>query len=430
MKKTFVTIYSIFASIVLLFAIAYFGVNIYQEQSHGEVRIDVRFQKMANSMAQTLGKSNLSDKEIQRQFENAIGDVKDFSYIQVFVNGSSIYQYPADFENQTKTKYILDKTYSKKNNNTDIRIEAGLYTLRPSSVSEYSKISFLIILVITLITIILIIIDNANGNKKSYKEIDEAPKDVDEILNMKSDNSEQASPSENTEEQTSIDKTESETEVEPESTTDEANDELSLELKESAEQIEKLETSSNKKEVEKLPIEDSTPLKISSEEPTGLFSPVTGLCWESYLSTRLESELNRAISTEIDLSLFIIDFVNLTRENPLMKQICDYLAVEFQFKDLLFEYKENDICGMKLNMNIDDSIIFAQKLIDEITQIVKDENIKVYIGISSRGIRMVSTDRILKESEEAAKHAKVEDTSTVIAFRADATKYRKFIESN
>ena len=55
-----------------------------------------------------------------------------------------------------------------------------------------------------------------------------------------------------------------------------------------------------------LPNQDEKPMEINvteTENPMGLFSPTTGLGWESYINTRLENELKRAISSEIDLSI-------------------------------------------------------------------------------------------------------------------------------
>ena len=43
-----------------------------------------------------------------------------------------------------------------------------------------------------------------------------------------------------------------------------------------------------------LPNQDEKPMEINvpeTENPMGLFSPTTGLGWESYINTRLENEL-------------------------------------------------------------------------------------------------------------------------------------------
>ena len=145
--------------------------------------------------------------------------------------------------------------------------------------------------------------------------------------------------------------------------------------------------------------------------------------------TRMENELKRATASELDLALFVIKLKGLSRTDPAMKTICEYLTVEFQFKDLLFEYKDDSVCALKISMNIDDAISLGEKLVEEIKKIWGDDSARVYVGISTRSIRIVSGERLLKEADEAVIHAMEDDDCPVVGFRADAVKYRKFIET-
>ena len=43
---------------------------------------------------------------------------------------------------------------------------------------------------------------------------------------------------------------------------------------------------------------------------------------------------------------------------------------------------------------------------------------------------MVTAERLLKEADEAIIHAQDDKDCPVVGFRADAIKYRKFIETN
>jgi GGDEF domain-containing protein len=167
-----------------------------------------------------------------------------------------------------------------------------------------------------------------------------------------------------------------------------------------------------------------------TENPMGLFSPSTGLGWESYINTRLENELKRAISSEIDLSVFIIKLQNISRSDELFRDLCDYLSILFQFKDLLFEYKDDCILCIKLSMNVDEALAFADKIHVDLSSKIKNAGGKCSIGITSRSVRMVGAQRLLKEADEALKRAETDESSPIIAFRVDNTKYRKFIETN
>ena len=433
MKKTFTIIYSVLVSLILIFAITFFAVNIYNENAHGDLRTQVRFEKIVNGVKTAFEKNNISNSEKIRMIENTIGDTKDFSFITISLDGKSFYVYPEGFEsfeeNSSKLVIIYNRTINA--NGSKIIITSGLYSLRPSTIFEYAKISFFIILIVSLLTLILIIYNNHFGKDKNEKVYTKAkPKkqieETEEIEYEEDDEDfEEASDDDSIDENDDLEKTDSAEE------TNKIEDNVVVEEKTTEEEklVEEKESIP-----EELPVKDFEPVEIKQEEKSvsenGLFSPDTGLGWESYLMTRLENELNRATASELDLALFIIKLDGIGRKNPVMKKICDYLTVEFQFKDLLFEYKDDSICGIKISMNIDSAITFAEKLINEIKKIAGDEIQTVSVGITTRGIRMVTSERLIKEADEAVKHAMEDPSSPVVGFRADAVKYRKFLEKN
>ena len=424
MKKTFTIIYSVLVSIVLIFSITYFAVNLYNENAHGELRTQVRFEKVVNGVKTAFEKNNISASEKTRQIENTIGDTKDFSFISISADGKNFYLYPQDFDStqENSSKLVIPYNRSLNINGTIVTISAGLYSLRPAAIFENAKISFFIILIVALLTIILIIYNNhfSKDDKKTSvtKKIKEELEYEEEVSD---DNDEEYIEDEIEDDSVIVDDEVSEPEVETvtEAQTSEPESEPSAPAPAA--------------KVEELPVKDFEPVEIKKETPVsenGLFSPDTGLGWESYLMTRLENELNRATASELDLALFIIKLDGLGRKHPVTKKICEYLTIEFQFKDLLFEYKDDSICGIKISMNIDNAITFAEKLVNDIKNIAHDEAPVVLAGVTTRGIRMVSGERLLKEADEAVKHAAEDINNPVVGFRADAVKYRKFLENN
>ena len=411
MKKSITIIYSVLASLVLIFAIAFFAVNIYNENAHGELRTEVRFEKVASGVKDALGKSNITASEKNRQIENTIGDTKDFAYIKIMADNKVIYLFPQDFETESNinSRFIISKDRNFNANGSRVNISCGLYSLRPGTIFEYAKISFFIILIITLLTIILIIYNNhfdKGSAKKTYKSKNPKKEFIYKITEEDEGFDEDDEPEKDVD-----------SEEEYVSTSDEIIEEEPVETKK-----------------EELPVHDFEPVEIQKEakpvSENGLFSDDTGLGWESYLMTRLDNELNRATASELDLALFVIKIDGIGRKNPVMKKICEYLTVEFQFKDLLFEYKDDSICGIKISMDIDNAVSFAEKLVAEIKNIAGEENPTVLTGVTTRGIRMVSGERLLKEADEAVKHAAEDTANPVVGFRADAVKYRKFLEKN
>ena len=128
------------------------------------------------------------------------------------------------------------------------------------------------------------------------------------------------------------------------------------------------------------------------------------------------------------MSVFIINIPDMERNSEESKKVSDYLTLQFQFKDLLFEYKNDSIVAIKISMNLDDALNFADKIHAEISQIIEQKD--CYIGISTRSIRIVSGERLLNEAWAAVEHAKQEEDSPIIAFRVDAERYRQFLEQN
>ena len=479
MKNKFIIFYTVFASAIFAFAIAFFGVNIYKEYSQGQARANQRYNtlitdiKAYNSIDKNISETSLSN------IKSVLKDFNDFSFIQIKLNDSEILKYPKDVSAEL-TVSNLTKTFSSNFNtqNGQFEILCNLYLLRPSSIYYYAKISFIIILIVTLITIILIFYINSQEKQFSAKVSSEADAELlnendfdskfqlDENLSGSSsevesssiqqnsvnsidldidlsseseqnknsfdEDSEQISDLEkNTEMDTEIQQTDSEDGTlnpEDKNNEDSQTENEEKEIPASLPDYESpviIETSDVKEnnDAENAPASDS-----SESNPSGLFNPVTGLGWESYLDTRLENEINRAISSEIDISVFIINIPNLERESEESKKVSEYLSLQFQFKDLLFEYKNDCIVAIKISMNLDDALNFADKIHAEIMQIINQK--ECYIGISTRSIRIVSSERLLNEAWAALEHAKQEEDSPIIAFRVDADKYRQFLEQN
>lgn len=408
MKKTLIILYSIFVSLVLIFSISFFAVNIYNEKEHGSLRTEVRFEKIVTTVFSACGKANITSKELERQIDNAVGDKKDFSYIRIVKDSQIIYLFPSDYtQEMTNDSSSLVKQYERKNQN--VSISAGLYTLRPYSIFYYAKISFYIILIVALLTIILILVtrkSNENSRPASIKKF--------KTKKIKSE---------------TIDASEDFDETDNSDSTDESDDFVEYDETLETESNDTLETEAVEIKKEELPVKDYEPMELAGAEETGLFSPDTGLGWESYLLTRLDNELNRATASELDLALFIFKFNGISRQSEEMKKICDYLISEFQFKDLIFEYKQDSVCALKISMDIDSAIPFAEKIVEHIKTLTNNPDTEVLAGITTRSIRMVTGERLLKEADEAVIHAAGEPKCKVVGFRADAIKYRKFLET-
>ena len=453
MKNKFIFAYSIIASVVLLFSVSFFALNLYKEYSFGESRTNTTFIRMFNHIKAASYQNDLYSDSYSSKLVNAIGNFNDIAFIEIKRDG--LLTYPSLSAKNDGSKLTIEYSNKALIRESTLEVEASLYLIKPVSIHYYAKISFLIILIITIITVIMIIYIQMKESGEFQKsssvlesedndnEIDET--EVENEIEVKREGEGEVENEIKVEFKDKVENEETEiisADTKPE---DNNNTEVLSAATPEAEDYPEADNAADEPEIKtekvqaiekkiELPSEEEKPLKLeekeSNEEPKGLFSPITGLGWEQYLITRLENEINRAISSEMDLSLFIIQIPDSVRDSEIIKNTANYLSIQFQFKDLLFEYKDDCLVAMKINMNLDEALIFADKLYADIQNILSVENKKCFIGISTRSIRIVAAERLFTEAEQALEHAKADKDSPIIAFRADTEKYRQYLETN
>jgi hypothetical protein len=164
--------------------------------------------------------------------------------------------------------------------------------------------------------------------------------------------------------------------------------------------------------------------------PKGLYSPRSNIGWEEYTDDRLESELHRCASTENDLTLLFIEFIE-ELDDAQYKQAAEEVVSFFVSRDLLFERGDQGITailpGVDLEAGLDKANKFIQRMKEKLFSNSADDC--VYIGLSSRAGRLLNAERLLLETGEALKRAGKDPDTAIIAFKSDLEKYRKFIAS-
>ena len=166
-----------------------------------------------------------------------------------------------------------------------------------------------------------------------------------------------------------------------------------------------------------------------TENEQGLFSPITNFCQEKYLSSRLDNELIRAASSEIELSLILIQLPNIDWKTDYGQEICKVIIEMAKFNDFVFNYKDDACAIIQPELNTEKAIELSQKIFRKIKDIFEENNIENHtiIGISTRSLRLISANRLLNEAEESLKHAREELDSPIVAFRVNPDKYKAYI---
>ncbi|MCR4953706.1 MAG: hypothetical protein K6A43_06470 [Treponema sp.] len=452
MKNRLILVYGVVVSLIYAFAVGFFAFNLISEYKNGYERTQITFDTMVHNIKSSVQKAN--PQTFNDDMINSIGSLNDYMSIEVKINGQTFINYPDHEIAGGKMTRSLFKTDNVNDNN--IYVNANLYLLRPYTIFAYARISFLIILVTTLITIIILIYFNfvekqltgSSSNEESNEDDDETDEVKNEIEYYKEsdaidENSKIIESSQNPENTQNQDTTQTDEQQKKDGELDIPNyDEVEEELEEaSSEEKEEIKqeqkAESQEEEVSKpeavLPSEEVKPMHIETLEeskPAGLFSPTTGFGWPQYFNTRLENELRRATASEIDLALFLIKIPRMDKHDETILSICKYLSEQFQFTDLLFEFKDDSFAAIKIAMNLDEALTFADRIHEKIEKQLAILDLHCYIGISTRTIRLISADRILKEAEEALVHAQAEPDSPIIAFRVNVDKYKEFVEKN
>ncbi len=450
MKNRFIVIYTIFAAAVFIFSMSFFGYNLYNEYITNQKKSGIKFTELVNDIRTLSYAQDENTSAYIQGIKNSVGDAADYSYIQVKRNNETVVLYPTG-KSIEETKSNLTKSFNQSLtvNNQSVQVTCNIYLIRPDSIFYFARISFLMILIITIITIIMIIYLNISEPHSDVISLEESVDEEDEIYDdetaedseddfeteTKETTSVEDSSANEIEEEKSEPVTEPETESVPETTSE---PEMEPEEEKPHAEVTPEEVQAilaepfTDEQTAHLPIDEVQPAPLTSSEfsdsnePSGLFNPETGIGWESYLITRLNNEIDRATASEIDLSLFIIKLSDVEKNSDTFRNVCNYLAIQFQFKDLLFEYKDDCIVAIKISMNVNEALKLADKLYSDITNMVENKDTR--IGISSRSIRMVGADRLILEAEQSIEHS--DSTSPVIAFRVDSEKYRKLMEQN
>lgn len=164
-------------------------------------------------------------------------------------------------------------------------------------------------------------------------------------------------------------------------------------------------------------------------EDDSVYSKVTGFGKEQYMLSQLNSELVEVTSEEEDLTIFIIKLPGLSRECEASKKICDFIKQMDGAQDFVFEYKNDGYTFIMPTIDINYALTLSDGIHKGIVEILNTYGYEpfCFIGISSKSVRIITGERLVREAEQALIHAQEEENSPIIAFRVDPEKYRSYI---
>ena len=400
--------------------------------------------------------------------QQAAGNLQDYQGLYLYKNSLPVYCYPQKDEIQMNDTNLVRVFQSSVQKGGDtFTLKAAVYLLSPASIFYYARFSFIIIMTATILTAILLIYISVTEKQNSFEDINAEQEDEPQKSELQSDGViKDSEPQEN---QEIVQEVRKSTEDEPKNgeiaednnpgdtaanqPENNANNgqeneiigsSANLSFDEEAAAKEKEDTADNvdaddldgSDTVKAVPAQEAAyhEAQTAADSKRDFFSPVTGFGWEQNFKLRLDSELVRAASSELDLSLFIIKIMGLKFTDTAASAICEYLLEEFQFRDMIFEFDEDGFAVIKTDMSIEQAENLAGLIHTKLSQLIADYDSKsalaCYIGISSRSIRMLSAERLIMEAKEALNHSIEDKDSPITGFHVDIEKYREFLNNN
>ena len=459
---------AIIISIISVFVIT-IGVTIAvlsSDYNIGAKAAETKFQKLFTDTENAISRHGDADADFMKDFEKAIGS-KDYYYSISLKSGEdNLYQ----FQNTSNMFTITKSSRITEGNRLDVSLTVMIYALPASLIYSRLRITFIVTVIATLASILCLVYlythrksvyvsdaasniktdsilddesltltdeDTSDDNSDNF-EIPEVDDDISfdipessEIEENNTDDSEYSFYSETkqddliseniTENTITLDNTTVEEKSEEDTTTNNTEPAENI-TEDSSEAVDLSVSASNNADTETV---DST----NTNNTDLLFNTKTGFCSQSFLVNRLESELSRASSSELDLSLVLVRIPDIDFESSCGISLCNKILDIFHYRDILFEYNKDGVAIICNGTDIDKALEVSETIHTELCSILNTENydIKPLIGIASRTLRFISGERLIVEAEQALLHAKDDPESPIIAFRVNPEKYRKFM---
>ncbi|WP_407436187.1 hypothetical protein [Treponema sp.] len=437
MKNKFFNVIISIIIISILATLASTGYILYEDYQKGRVEAQTRFEKLVAKCEEAI----MVYKQPTRLFllipQNEL-KMYPYSYHTLSIDyfGQNVLTYPSVQNTRFKGFYTTYSDSIVESNNINLTITAQLYTLPSSIIYLRIRVTFIIILSITFLCALLLIatcLDSSDKKSKAvvkkdeYKAENNEIKDDDELVLTEDEDYTEESYEESDE--TEVQETQEEKPAyEPVSLNTEPVEKPDVSYGETVTSQINTPLGAAPAAEEKIPTPAEV-LKSTPEDHDQMFSTATGFCFEKHLVSRLESELARAASSQIDISLVLVKIPGLVLDSPCGIEICKKILDIFHYRDMLFEYKTDGIAIIFSNANIDKAMESCESIYAEICSILSRNNssTKPYIGIASRSLRFISGERIITEAEQALIHAGEDQDSPIIAFRVNPEKYRKYM---
>ncbi len=421
-----------FVLIIFLVALVYLGIGVFHTISANSVVLEDHFSDLTGKIV-TLSKNNSPlSATFTNEIEKELSADPYISCITLSDSDSVFYAWPADsthliMNDLTGNPEIIADTPALKtfsvtmqlNNSNGITVTAALNTILKSEFYTVCSRAFIIVLAGTIFDFLLLLYVSLFSNKS--KDMDQTLEDIEDEINTIAGKKNVSASQAQVKQEPVVEKA-----AENPNPTQEGEKPVeNASIKEKKAQKKLNEKNEKKEKVVKAKNEPES----TSDDPAGLFSDKTGFGWESYLEPRLDAELIRAASNEMDLTLFVINIKELDKDSSVSKDICESLLNFFKYKDMIFEYGESGFAGIFINMDIESAMAASEVLYSEIISAFEKNgcHLNFGIGLTTRSLRLITGSRLLNEATKASEKALEEKTLPIVAYRVNHEKTKQYL---
>lgn len=385
MNRKFINFYFVAVLSIFIFSISFFVSKTYLSYKNGSLVTEHQFNELQNI--------NANSENILKKMDEFSKDSNVVAF-KVLKNKKGYYIKNDSFDFETSSSMLRTLSTSFNVDDDIYELTAVIYKLNPIHIYKNARTAFLIVLFFTVLTAILLIIISEKLNKQTDETFTAEESETDSISEtepvLPEITEENSGNNDNETSEINAPQSEGTSTIEiPEET------ELETEIKNQDEN-----TSENTSEN----TENNTDTQCIDEED--VFS----------------NKLENLIESAKDVSLFLIKI----DPSDVKQKIVSLLKENFFSADEVFIISENLLCALKEGMEIDDAEDYASDihgfLLSSFT-----EQLKVFIGISSKATRTLTKNRLRTEAEEALKHAENDLESNIVGFHVDIEKYNEFI---
>lgn len=486
-----ITFISTISTLLFAIALVWAGIGIYTDGNKVSEENAAKFETLLLKTKTAVSECKTETPEFSRRFIKAIDNIDDYSVLQLKVNEKLLYSYPPEnFQSPSNGLVKSYHDLILMQNGTKIELNASMFTIKTSSIYKHGRLAFILILAGTLISIFLLITLKEPGAneihpfsgkpakkvKKTVSHKSKAPQEEnifeDELFAGLKENSlqETSEPSENIDIQNSnnnqnqISNETSESKpaesyipaaFEESEETDEEHledyeifneDSVQNEYEENYEisldeentyfddsVLNRPGSSSAESETENIPEEqeeENHQMEFDFDAPIPAYSPVTGVKVQSSLKDELQESIDSTLKNNSDLTFAILKINGLDRGNSISNKLLNLVKEDLESGSEIYEYNSDCYAIVVKDLNLNSCVDIFDKIYQSTTDYLKanEDDYEITIGLTSVTGRQVSADRLITEADQALSHAINDPDSPIIAFRANPSKFKEYMD--